>query len=313
MLYLILNGGRILLSYLKGSSSIDLSSLVMLILIDLMWAGSFIAIKVGLREIPPSTMALLRFSLAFPLLAVFLFFVERDKLRVDWKGLPHLIVLSLTGVTFLYIFQFYSLKYITASAGAILINTTTIFIALLSAAFLGEALSKVKGLGIGSAFLGTFLIVSEGNLNIFSLSFLEVFGALLMIGAALCWAVYSVLGKITLQAYSPMMVTTMVFGLGAMFLVPPSLAESPATFLFEISWLGWFSVLYLAVFASAVCYLLWSKVLLRIDATKAAVFLYLIPPLTLIFSFFLLEEAITYPILVGMVLVIGGVYLTQRT
>ncbi len=291
----------------------DAASIAMLLSVVLIWAGSFIFIKVGLREIPPITLALIRFTVAFPALAVISFFSKnRKKVNIKWrKDFYSFTVLALTGVTLLYIFQFYSLKFTTAAAGAIIINTTVIFMALLSAAFLRESLNKRRFLGILLAFLGVFIVMSQGSLGVFGFEPLELVGGILMIISALCWAIYTVLSKKVLRVYSPLTTNAIVFGLGTLYLIPFSLIESPLEVLSRASWHAWSSILYLGILSSAVAYVLWSKALTRLETAKVGVFLYGIPVLTMILSYFFLDEAFTQTGILGLILVISGVYLTE--
>ena len=102
--------------------------------VALIWAGSFIAVKIGVGEISPVMLAFLRFAIASPIM--FLIMISRGGKKLEGKDAPHILLLSLTGVTLLYLLQFMGIKYSTASDSAILINTNVIFIAILSAIFL---------------------------------------------------------------------------------------------------------------------------------------------------------------------------------
>ncbi len=289
----------------------DSASVVMLLLVVVIWAGSFIFIKLGLSEIPPITLALIRFVVAFPVLAVAAF-IKDNGVRVAWR--KHFLlftVLALTGVTLLYIFQFYALSFTTAAAGAIIINITVVFIALLSAVFLHEKLNKRKAFGILLAFFGVVIVISNESLGGFGFSPLEFLGGILMVVSAFFWAIYSILSKKILSTYSPLTINAIVFGLGTLYLAPLSLLESPLEALRHVSLIGWSSILYLAVLSSAVAYFLWSKVLTRIETIKAGVFLYGIPVFTMILSFIFLREPISYAEIVGLILVISGVYSTE--
>jgi len=289
----------------------DSASVAMLLLIVIIWAGSFIFIKLGLNEVPPITLALVRFAVAFPVLAV-ASAIKKNKLRVAWrKHFWPFTVLALTGVTLLYIFQFYALKFTTAAAGAIIINITVIFIALLSAFFLHETLNKRKAFGVLLAFFGVLTVIFNESFGGFGLGSLELLGGILMIVSAFFWAIYSILSKKILSVYSPLTINMVVFGLGTLYLVPFSLIESPLEVLRHVSLIGWSSILYLAVLSSAVAYFLWSKVLTRIETTKAGVFLYGIPVFTMILSYTFLGENISYVGIIGLILVISGVYLTE--
>jgi len=290
----------------------DLGTAVMLLVTTLIWAGSFIFAKLGLREIPPITFALLRFAIAFPVVTLFLTRQTNEfNTRTIRKDLISFTALALSGVTLNFVFQFYSLKFITATAGAIVINTSVVFMTVFSAVFLGETMTWRKVTGVLIAFLGTFIVISKGDWGIFGIESMEMIGYILMIAACICWAVYSILGKKVLEKYSPTFVTAVVFGLGTLYLVPFSIAELPWANLFGISLLGWFSVFYLAIPCSALAYVLWYEGIRRLDVTKAAVFLYAVPVLTLILSHVFLGEMITYAIVCGAVLVILGVHLTQ--
>jgi drug/metabolite transporter (DMT)-like permease len=153
--------------------------------------------------------------------------------------------------------------------------------------------------------------MSKDSWNIFSLGVSELIGYFLMIAASACWAAYSVLGKRIVKKYSPMLVTTIVFGLGTAYLVPFSIMEYPWPSLLEISPLGWSSVLYLAIPCSTVAYVLWYESLKWLEATKVAVFLYMIPVFTLVFSHIFLGESLLYSTILGIGFVIAGVHLTQ--
>lgn len=283
------------------------------LLIILIWAGSFIFIRIGLKDFPPITLAFLRFAAASIFLLFFYLFnkdKEEKKLNLKAKFLE-LNILALTGVSLLYIFQFYSLKFISAATGSIVINSTTIFMALLSALFLNEKLNKRKVLGILIAFIGVSTLVSNGWKNI-DFSSNQFLGGVLMLGAALCWAIYSVITKKVLQFNSSLTITLVTFLLGTVYLFPTAfILEDPIETIFKASKTGWFSVFYLAFLSSALAYFLWNKILMKSEVAKVGAILYVIPIPTIIFEYFLLKEAITKITLIGAFLVIAGVYLTE--
>jgi len=295
--------------------SLDLTSIITLSIVAVTWAGSFIFIKLGLREVPPVTLALLRFALAFPVIGIVTFLTGANKnaevnLKKDFVSLS---ILALTGVTLIYIFQYYSMKYTSASTGSIIMNTTVIFMAIFSAIILKEKIGVRKIVGILLAFFGLFITLSKCSLEIFRFDAQELFGDALMIGSAICWAIYSIYSKKILQSYSPMVSTTVVFGLGALYLVPFALLESPLSVIPKITWVGWASILYLSLLSSVFGYVLWNRGLTRMETVKAGMFLYLIPILTTILSYVFLGEEITYATVAGGALVIIGVYLTETS
>lgn len=200
---------------------------LLLVLISLVWAGSFIAVKLTVEgdEIPPIDLGFLRFLVATPFMVLILFLRKKEN-RIPARELPSLAVLGLTGVTLLYIFQFTGIDYTTASTAAVLINTNIIFIAFLSAFFLKEKFPIKKAAGITISFCGVIIVILAQMTNeniVFSNMFF--FGCLLVMLSAFCWAVYSIVGKRLLAQYDPFTVTTYAFILGTLFFLPVVLSD----------------------------------------------------------------------------------------
>ena len=218
--------------------------------------------------------------------------------------------LGLSGVTLLYVFQFYSLSFISATAGSVLINLHAVFAMLLSAVFLHEQVTAREMSGVALAFSG-LIVITIGDAVGTSQNLIEPVGVLLMVAAGLCWAVYSVFGKKALQRYSNQVATACAFLLGAVFLIPFAISEGRLNTLLDSSWLTWFSVLFLAIPCSVVAYILWNHMIQVTDVTKMLVSLYFIPIPTAVLSYVFLGERITYPLVLGAALIIVGVYLTE--
>ena len=293
----------------------QLTYFVIVAAIVMIWSGSFIFIRVALVEIPPATLALARFLVASPVLAglAFMRWKKDTPAKVDWKKDPVMfLTLGLSGVTLLYVLQFYSLKFVTSTVGSILISLNVVFTSILSSAFLKESMTKRKLSGVLLAFAGAAVLATEGRLA-FQPSSFQLIGALAMVGAALCWATYSIVSKSVLDRYSATAATSVAFCLGTLFLAPFAMAESSLRLLTNASWLAWLSILYLAVPSSAIAYLLWNYMLTKVDVTKLAVSLYTIPIPTAIFSYLFLHEAITQSLVLGGALVISGIYLTESS
>jgi len=282
-----------------------------LVLVSLVWAGSFIVVKIATGEINPIDLGFLRFLVATPIMFLILLIRKKD-VYIPAKELPSLLILGLTGVTLLYLFQFVGINYTNASTSAVLINTNVIFIAILSAVFLKETLSKKRISGISLSFLGVVVIVlSNMPQENFALNNIFFIGSILILLSALCWAIYSIVGKRLLRKYDAFTVTTYAFGLGTLFYIPFVVSDIVPT-IQKISLNGWMAILYLALFCSVFGYIGWYYALKKTEASKAAVFLNLIPLFAIIMSFFL-GEKITGFFLLGAILIVYGVYLTQKS
>ena len=288
-----------------------LSLAFLLAFVSLVWAGSFVAVKITVEEISPVDLGFLRFLVATPFMILILLLSKR-KIQLSLKKIFNLSILGLTGVTLLYVFQFIGIEYTTASTSAVLINTNVVFIVIISAALLKENFSLKKLVGITLSFLGVIIVVFAQMTNeriVFSNIFL--IGCLLIVLSALCWAIYSIVGKSLLDEYDPFTVTTYAFVLGTIFFLPLVLPDI-TNVIQTISVNGWMVILYLALICSVFGYVAWYYALSKSEAGKAAVFLNLIPLFTIVISFFTGEKP-TLLFLIGAILIIYGVYLTQKS
>jgi len=285
---------------------------LLLVLISLIWAGSFIAVKVTVDEIPPIHLGFLRFLVATPIMILLIFLLKKDRRIPIKKELPSLIVLGLTGVTLLYLFQFIGIEYTTASTSSVLISTNVIFIILLSTAFLKEAFSFKKTFGVVLSFVGVATVIfAQSNNETISFNNQFIIGCVLVLLSAFCWASYSVVGKKLLAKYDPFTVTTYAFVFGTVMFLPFVFFDMVSV-IQSVSFDGWMAVLYLAVLCSVFGYVAWYYVLSKVDAGKAAVFLNFIPLFTIMLSLLLINEVPNLVFLVGASLIIFGVYLAQR-
>jgi len=283
---------------------------VILILVSFVWAGSFIVVDVTTKEMDPIDLGFLRFLVATPLM-ILIAVLRKKPLLLPKKELPWLVVLGLTGVTLLYLFQFLGIYFTNAPTASVLINTNVIFIAILSSLFLHETLTRKRVAGIVLSFIGVFVImfsdISKQELTFDNLFFI---GGILMLLSALCWALYSFVGKRLLKTYDEFVITTYAFGFGTLLYIPFVVLHFGPV-LQQTSLNGWLAVLYLALTCSLFGYLGWYYALKHIDASKAAVFLNFIPLFTILMSFFL-GTSLTWFFLLGAALIIYGVYITQE-
>ena len=283
---------------------------VILILVSFVWAGSFIVVDITTKEMDPIDLGFLRFLVATPLM-ILIAVLRKKPLLLPKKELPWLVVLGLTGVTLLYLFQFLGIHYTNAPTASVLINTNVIFIAILSGLFLHETLTRKRVAGIVLSFIGVFVIMfSDFSKQALTFDNLFFIGGILMLLSALCWALYSFVGKRLLKTYDEFVITTYAFGFGTLFYIPFVVLHLGPV-LQQTSLNGWLAVLYLALTCSIFGYLGWYYALKRIDASKAAVFLNFIPLFTILMSFFL-GTSLTWFFLLGAALIIYGVYITQE-
>lgn len=275
--------------------------LALILAIVALWGFSFVAIKVGLREIPPFALAALRFFLAaVPLV----FFIKRP--RMPWRfivGYGFAIGVCQFALLFL------GMKLgMPAGLSSVVIQLQIFFTIGLAIAFLGDRLRKEDLLGAAVATIGVVLLgVHKLMAGVTS----TLIGFVLVIAAAFAWAVGNVVAKRAAK-YDADMFSLVVWG----SLVPP-LPLAVLSFAFEggadawtaitsASVLAWSSVLLLAWGATLFGFASWAGLLHRYPTTLVSPFALLIPVSGLASGAIFLNEGLSPLQIAGVVLVLLG-------
>jgi drug/metabolite transporter (DMT)-like permease len=276
------------------------------------WSSSYALIKVGLREVLPLSFAAYRFLIT---VAFMLLLTPLVKNRLNLRNLNsldglRLVLLGLTGVTFYHSFIFIGLVYTTAVNAAILVNIAPIFIAILSAIFLKERIGREDVLGITIAFVGTVGVIT--NFRMETLQSMGAVGDLLVIGSVASWAVYTVVGKSMMEKYDSLAITFYAIIIGTPFLLVLAQLHEGVSFAVRMSPNFLAILLFLAIVCTAIGYILWYEVVKVLGASKTGFFLFLMPLFSIAFAYLLLGETLTVWTGMGAVLILLGVYLTQK-
>ena len=297
-----------------ASGRMPLLLLLLLIGINLLWAGSSLAAKIALQSIPPMTLAFTRFSLA-ALLMYGIALLRKVDLRVarsDWGAFWAMGVL---GLALTYLLAYQGLRLTTASNFALLHATETVFLSLLAFFFLGEHLTRTKLLGICLGLAGVYLIIANG-LVIHSVSH-SAQGNLLIALALAFEASSSIVGKNLVARYPPLSVVTYQMLSGAVALAPfcayeltHRMASGHPLTMPPVSAL--WSLLYLIVPCTVLGYLIWFSVLDKREAGEMSVFLFIQPVAGAGLGAYFLGDKITPFTVIGAGLVLLAVGLVNR-
>jgi len=281
-----------------------------MIMSTVFWAGAFIAGKIGVQEIPPFSLAFFRFLFATGIIFSIMVRYEKNwKLKKkDW--IP-VILLGIIGMFGYHALFFTALKYTTAINSSMIAATNPLITSILAALFLKEVLGWKRLCAIGIAFFGVTLTLTNGELSTLkNLQFNH--GDVIMLAAVLCWAVYSIISKKIMSKYSPLILTSYSFLICLILLIPFVIMENPVEYFSGITWKGWSSVLYMAVFPSVIGYLVQQMSIKEIGASRTAAFINLVPVFSIILSGLILGEQITVFKLLSAAIIISGVYLNTR-
>lgn len=284
-----------------------------LIVTVLIWASSFAVIKLGLQEINPYFLAFIRAFIA----AAFLVAIIAVKgelsgflryLTRNWKALG---ALGLIGIALFDVLQNVGIHHTSSAFAGVLLNTNPLFITIFSAIFLGEVVTRNKVMGLFLGFVGMCLVVFGGQDLRSVVESQTFFGNMLVILSAVTWAVYSILNKHALTDGSPLHLTAASYVFGTVF-------SLPLIYFFDVKQLfgvgpgSWGIILYLGAIASGATFFLWSYALSKMEASRASVFLFMIPVVAIVIGWTFLAEQISTSTILGSVLVLAGIYLSEK-
>lgn len=291
----------------KHNSNILYTHLELLFVITI-WAGTFIATKIVLEQIPPALSALYRYLIA-SLILIIIDHKNREKIKKD--DYPALFFLGLTGVTLYYLLQHYGIRHTNATDAAILISLSPVFIALISWVLMREPVKPTGLAGLILALTGSFLVITNGNLTSMG-SGARFKGDILILLTAVSWAFYSIYGKKLLGRYSTITLIKYTTIIGTALLFPFTLPEIIHYGIPNLDGFGWLNMLYLGGAASVYGYLAWYRALSVLPAVTVGSYLYFRPLLTAVIAAVVLNEKITLYGLTGGLLIIIGTYLTTK-
>lgn len=283
-----------------------------LVITTIFWGGTFVAGKWAVGEVPPFFVAFLRFAIASSVLWALVAWRSRGsdtRIPVPEGGAQwaELFSLGLTGV-FLYNFVFLTgLSWTSATNGSLIVAFNPLLTAVLSAWWLKERIRSVQTGGLLLALFGVGVVITRGSFIVIrSLSFNP--GDLLMLGAPVAWALYTIVGKKVLQTFSPLVATAYASLSGTVLLLPAAAMEgSLLSGVHSLTVYGWISVLQLALLGTVVGFVWWYEGVERLGATRAAVFVNLVPLFGVLLSALILSESLVVSQLAGGILIVLGV------
>jgi drug/metabolite transporter (DMT)-like permease len=283
------------------------SSLYALISIGF-WGVSFVSTKALLDKLDPFSIIVIRFGIG-ALFLLSLILLQRTRLIVSYRYIPHLMVLGILGVFVHQVLQATALLAIDASSAGWLISFSPIFTVILSMVFLHERMNIVRAAGMMLAIIGVLLVTTSRSGQSFEFQF--NIGFILMLLSTLNWAVFSVLLKRLKIPYPPLVVTFYMSIIGLLLTTPFLIRNKGWESLSLLNDTEWAHLLFLGVFVSGIAYWYWGKALEGLEASKVSMFLYLEPITTLIAAVLLLHEKIYFINVAGGIIIIIGVIIVN--
>jgi len=286
---------------MKNNLSGHLTSLLTIII----WGTTFISTKILLTDFSAVEILLIRFVLG--LLILYIIYPKKIKLK-DKRIEKYFAFAGLCGICLYYLLENISLTYTKASTVGVIISVAPFFTSIIDTLihknknhirfYIGFVLSI-----IGIAFVSFGADEIEFN----------ILGDLLALLAAIVWAVYSVIvDKIATFNYNIIFTTRRIFLYGILFMIP-------AMFIFDfdihsltnVSFKNILNLFYLGAGASALCFVTWNYSVKKLGSVKTSVYIYLVPVVTVTSSVIILKEPITIKIIIGTILTVLGLFISQ--
>ncbi len=272
------------------------------------WSSTFVVTKYLLEYFSPTAILIYRFFIS-----IILLFIIYPKFHKPQKLTHELYFLGagLSGITGYFLLQNIALSYTSATNVGIISGIVPI-VTLLSSfiAFKKPKISWNFVLGFFIAISGIILITLNGA---FELK-LNPLGDILAILAMVSWGIYGVFLKLlTDLGYQGTTMTRHIMEYGFIFLIPAFfITKSSFNFNAFTDYKVVLSLLFLALFASTLAFLLWNYSCQRISTVTTNIYLYLSPLISTLFSFIFLKEKITLFIIIGMILSIIGLLVSSN-
>lgn len=272
----------------------------------LVWGSTFVSSKILLQTFTPIELLFIRFVIGFLALCVMspkLLKLENKKDEI-WY-----CICGLTGVCLYYYLENSALLYTYATNVGVIISVAPFFTSILAHLFFkDEPFHWNFFIGFIVAIIGIFLISFNGQQM-----HLSPKGDLITILAAIFWAIYSVvLKKVNELGHTSIENTKRIFAWGIFFMLfGLPFSNFQVTPLEILQPLHLCNLLFLGVIACAGCFVVWNYSCSILGSVRTNQYVYLTPIATILFSSILLHEKITFLIVMGTILTLSGLIISE--
>jgi drug/metabolite transporter (DMT)-like permease len=284
---------------------------ILIVAMVMLWSANYIVVKVALREFPPLLLCGLRVSIA-GLLMIPAYLWQNSAGAWGKRDLPVLLYLGLFGMTLNQLFFLLGLSRTSVVHSVLIISMTPIFVLLIATLMKQERITARKAAGMLIALSGVAILHALPSPNAAPAVRPSLLGDLFIFGAAVTFSWFTVMGKSVTLRHSGITVNTFGYVGGALALAPMTIYQSRNFAFSGVSPAGWTTLVYMALFPSVICYMIFYYALTRISASRVSAFSYLQPLITTLLAVIALRERVTLPMIAGGVVIFSGVCLAER-
>lgn len=279
-----------------------------LIAMSVIWGVNFAVAKVALEHLTPLAFNALR----FPMAALLLFLVLRRNgpiLLPTREELPIVLTLGILG-NLLYQFSFiFGLDRSSAADASLLLAGTPVVTALMTALLGQERIPPRVWFGVLATTSGVGLIVLGGTRDHGGTS--TLLGTLLMFGAVVTWAFYTVGSRPLVDRHGPLPVTAWTLWIGAAGLFVAGFRDLTRLDFGQLSALTWACVIYAGVLSIGLAYMFYYYGVSRLGNTRTGAYSNLVPAFALLAAWLWLGQPPKLFQVIGAAVIIAGVTVAQ--
>ncbi|MCK0527020.1 DMT family transporter [Anaerobiospirillum sp. NML120449] len=285
---------------------------ILLLVVCLIWGATPAFGKFAVESFSPLMITGTRFLLmAIPLFAVMLILRDTKGLKPGKEVLMITFALGFMGVLVHNGLLFLGLKHTTATNTALIESIGPTATTLLAFFFLGERLNRYGWLGIMVSCFGAMCIISKGSIDvILNLSF--NIGDIYIVICEVAWSAYCVMGRNISNKVSSIAITAWSGLFGSMLCYLTGLITCTLEVYTVTSEAIW-GFAYLVIFSGLLAFIGWNYAVGKVGASKAGVFIYLVPLTGGILGVTILGEEILPAQILGAAFIIGGVVVTVKS
>ncbi|NQV12745.1 MAG: DMT family transporter [Parcubacteria group bacterium] len=284
---------------------------ILLTAASICWGFMYVFVRL-MAEIDTLNIAFFRYIFALLAFAPF-YFLSKQRKKINWRGRSGmaLIIWILLNSALATVLNVLAIKHANASVASILINANPLFIALLAPILIKEKNRIVNYLGAVIAFGGVILVMTEGGHISKFLSSQFLYGYIFALVSAFSIGLSTIYLKKYLRLYGSWAISFYVFLIGAITLTIVNVLFGNLGQLFSISSLNWLWLILFGLVCTTFPFVVFNFGVEKIGPTKAGVFKLLIPVFAVVLAVLLLNEPLTWYIVVGGAVTIGGLALVQ--
>ena len=284
------------------------------------WALAFPFIKIGLEDLSFINLTIMRFFVVCSVFLLILFLKPQWFSKLHKEDIFPIFLIGFFGVIVYHLGLNYGETRVTAGVASLIVATIPIIIVILAAIFLRERIGLIKLVGIVLALFGVLVISLLGTENV-AIEIKYIYAALAVLIAAIVGAIYTIAGKKLLERYNGLSLTAYAILLGSIGLIPFVLLSSfgliPSTGkpLFEevaaMSANAWIAITFLGICSTVIGYVIWYVALEIKTASEISIYLYVVPVISSIVSYFVFDDKITLFFLLGGILIFAGLIIVN--